>query len=147
MIEYVMKNVELTLGVVSMRVDECGRACARVCMRARACVRGRICARVDGFHGGGPAGDDIAREKRERARERRGPALSPQEDEKEREKEGHAHAQEELIPVECGVRDSLSRSEVREVVAAGHQRGSGRRARSGFFSCTLLSFSLSLFFY
>lgn len=48
-----MKNVELTLGVVSMRVDECGRACARVCVRARACVRERICARVDDFYGGG----------------------------------------------------------------------------------------------
>lgn len=53
-------------------------------------------------------------------------------DENERESERHAHAQEELVPVECGVRDSLSRSEVREVVAAEHQRVSGRRARSGF---------------
>jgi len=51
-----MKNVELTLGAVSMLVDECGRVCAPVCVRARAYVRGRICARVDGFHEGDPAG-------------------------------------------------------------------------------------------
>jgi len=31
--------------------------------------------------------------------------------------------------MECGVRDSLSRSEVREVITVGHQRDSGRRAR------------------
>lgn len=81
----------------------------------------------------------------------------PQEGENERERERHAHAQEELVPVECGVRDSLSRSEVREAVAAGHQRGSGRRARSGLeplvSSLALLSLSspsplpLSPFFY
>jgi len=42
-------------------------------------------------------------------------------------------------------RDSLSRSEVREVIAVGHQRSSGRRARSGLdLSFLLLLFSLFL---
>lgn len=43
--------------------------------------------------------------------------------------ERDTHTGGELVPVECGVRDSLSRSEVREITA-GHQQGSGQRARA-----------------
>jgi len=70
-------------------------------------------------------GERVRENKRERERER--------EREKKRERttaRGHfaeRRAQEKLVPVECDVRDSLSRSKVRDA-AAGHQQGSGQRA-------------------
>ena len=60
------KNVELTLGVVSMRVDECLRARVRVCVRERVYVETymRACRWV--FFTGVTQLGETAREKRKR---------------------------------------------------------------------------------
>lgn len=71
-IEHRMKKVELTLGMVSMRVDKCGRARVRACANARTLdVYACRC-----FSRGWSSRGGTARDKKERKRKREtiGPA-------------------------------------------------------------------------